>query len=320
MRFDVQALAATRLSTSPAMEALAWLRLTATARRHPVFGDPGPVARGALRHPDVALIVDLIPPDGLPYFPDLLTPKPRTGSWQQILHTQIAEIESTAQDHINTQVFSRPQVHGGRPTSRRVLRLAEAGRLQERLALGIARFWRTTLHDDWPALQAVLDNDLADRAKEVATHGIGHVLGSVHPRTTWTGDSLIVDTLFKHSVELHGHGPAVAATVLSPSLMVQFEDPSQATLYHPANRIGDTGRRRRGTLTEVVGVVRAALLGDLGCPRSTAELARRHTVAASTVSYHLTALHRAELVTRRRDGRYVLYQRTPRADILCEHA
>jgi DNA-binding transcriptional ArsR family regulator len=320
MRFDVQALAATRLSTSPAMEALAWLTLTATARRHPVFGDPGPVARGALRHPDVALIVDLIPPDGRLYFTDLLTPKPRTGSWQQILHTQIAEIESTAQDHINTRVFSRPQVHGGHPTSRRVRRLAEAGRLQERLALGIARFWRTALHDDWPALQAVLDNDLADRAKEVATHGIGHVLGNVHPRTTWTGDSLIIDTPHEHSIELHGHGPAIAATVLGPSLMVQFEDLSQVTLYYPANRIGSTGRRGRGTLTEVLGAVRAALLSDLGCPRSTAELVRRHAVAASTVSYHLTALHRAGLVTRRRDGRYVLYQRTPRADILCEHA
>jgi DNA-binding transcriptional ArsR family regulator len=70
----------------------------------------------------------------------------------------------------------------------------------------------------------------------------------------------------------------------------------------------------------VVGAVRAALLSDLGCARSTAELARRHTVAASTVSYHLTALHRAELVIRRREGRYVLYQRTPRADVLCERA
>lgn len=320
MRFDAPAVAGTRLSTSPAMEALAWLRLAATTRRHPVFGDPGPVARGALRDPDVALIVDLMPPDGSPYFPDLLTPRPRTGSWQQILRTQIAEIESAAPDRINTQIFLRPQVHGGRPTSRRVRRWAEAGRLQERLAIGITRFWRTTLHDDWPALQQVLDNDLAERSKQAAVHGIGHVLGSVHPRTTWAGDSLIIDTPLEHSIELDGHGPAVAATVLSLSLMVQFEDLSQATLYHPAYRIGDTGRRGRGTLTEVVGAVRAALLGDLGCARSTAELARRHTLAASTVSYHLAALNRAELVTRRRDGRYVLYQRTPRADALCEHA
>ncbi len=39
-----------------------------------------------------------------------------------------------------------------------------------------------------------------------------------------------------------------------------------------------------------------------------------------TVSYHLSALHRASLVTKVRDGRYVLYQRTAHAAGLLEEA
>ena len=65
---------------------------------------------------------------------------------------------------------------------------------------------------------------------------------------------------------------------------------------------------------------RAALLADLETARSTAELAARTGYAPGTVSYHLGALHRARLVTKVRDGRYVLYQRTAHAAGLLEEA
>lgn len=319
LEFGVQTLGSTRLSISPAMEAMAWLKLAASARRHPVFGDPGPVARGVLRHPEVALVVDLLPPAGASYMPDLLTPKPQAGSWKDILHAQIAEIEATRQDDIDTQVFSTAEKHWGHPPSRRIRRLAESGRLQRRLAAGIAQFWRETLHEDWPSLQAVLDNDIVDRSKVVAAHGIGRVLGGVHPRVLWTGDSLAIDTPHDQIVDLAGHDFVLAPTVLNwPTLMFQIDDAAQATLYYPANRIGNAGRRGPAELTEVIGAVRAALLADLDVARSTAELTTRHSVSASTVSYHLSALHRAKLVIKHREGRHVLYQRTPRADTLIE--
>ncbi|MCG5221181.1 helix-turn-helix domain-containing protein, partial [Streptosporangium sp. KLBMP 9127] len=54
--------------------------------------------------------------------------------------------------------------------------------------------------------------------------------------------------------------------------------------------------------------------------RSTAELATRIGYTPGTVSYHLGALHRARLVTKVRDGRYVLYQRTAQAARLLEES
>jgi DNA-binding transcriptional ArsR family regulator len=58
------------------------------------------------------------------------------------------------------------------------------------------------------------------------------------------------------------------------------------------------------------------VVADLGAPRSTSELARRLSISPAVVSHHLRALRDAGLVTSRRDGRWVLYVRTPLGDAL----
>ncbi|WP_063776244.1 hypothetical protein [Streptomyces sp. WM6386] len=86
---------------------MAWLKLTAASGRHPVFGDPGPLARASLAHPDVALLADLLPLNGNTYTPDLLTPQPGTDAQRRdLLDEQIAQIEAAAQNDLETQVFT----------------------------------------------------------------------------------------------------------------------------------------------------------------------------------------------------------------------
>ena len=55
---------------------------------------------------------------------------------------------------------------------------------------------------------------------------------------------------------------------------------------------------------------------NIEAPRSTTELAERLALSAATTSHHLGALRDAGLVTSRRDGRVVLYVRTPLGDAL----
>ena len=51
-------------------------------------------------------------------------------------------------------------------------------------------------------------------------------------------------------------------------------------------------------------------------PLPTIELARRLRVTPSAVSQHLKVLHATGLLARARDGRQVLYRRTPLGDQL----
>ena len=69
-------------------------------------------------------------------------------------------------------------------------------------------------------------------------------------------------------------------------------------------------------LASLLGAPRARLLDLLAEPLPTVEIARRLAVTPSAVSPHLQVLHATGLITRARDGRYVLYRRSPLGDQL----
>lgn len=320
LRVDAETVARTRFSPSLAAESLAWLKLAAGPAQHPVFGDPGPAARAALAHPDVALLLDLLPRPGEIYTPDLLTPQPGTATrHRDLLDEQLARIEATPQDDLEEQVLSHTSVHWSRPLPVTARRAAESGMMPRRLANGLARFWRDALAEGWAGLQSVLDRDITHRAKTIAGHGVGAVLGTLHPSIGWAGDAITLAKPFDGEVDVAGRELVLAPGVLSwPGTSVQVDVPGQVVLCYPAHGIGTGGAPPPDRLAPVVGAARASLLADLETARSTAELATRTGYAPGTVSYHLGALHRAGLVSRSRDGRFVLYQRTPQAVVLLD--
>jgi DNA-binding transcriptional ArsR family regulator len=69
-------------------------------------------------------------------------------------------------------------------------------------------------------------------------------------------------------------------------------------------------------LSALVGKTRARLLVTLGLPRTTTQLAAQLGLSPPAVSQHLKVLKDAALVTGRRRGRMVLYQRTAAATTL----
>ena len=69
-------------------------------------------------------------------------------------------------------------------------------------------------------------------------------------------------------------------------------------------------------LAALLGRRRAAILAALGTPTATSDLARRLGASAAGVNEHLGVLRRAGLVRAARDGRRVLYSRTPSGDAL----
>jgi DNA-binding transcriptional ArsR family regulator len=69
-------------------------------------------------------------------------------------------------------------------------------------------------------------------------------------------------------------------------------------------------------LASLLGPARATLLNPLAEPLQTVDIARRLKVTPSAVSQHLKVLNATGLVSRARDGRYVLYRRSELGDRL----
>jgi len=306
---DADCLARVRLAASPVAEATAWLGLTARRGRHPVFGDPGAAARSALADPCAALVAAILPPPGRPaYTPDLITPKPGTArDVAGLLGEQLDRIAATPRDEVAQQI----EWSGVRlpPAARAAV---ERGTFAANAANGLRRFWAAALADGWAELRAIMEADLAGRASTMAGHGVGAMLGSLHPSVAWHAGTLSIDGTWSEEFTLSGVEIVCVPAVLAwPKLSVQFCDPRDAVLGYPAIGVGArAGGRVTRPVDRLLGPSRAALLGDLAVPRSTAGLSTRHRLAPGTVSYHLKVLQRAGLVRSRRDGKFVLYQRT----------
>lgn len=321
---DGATLARTRIIPSPASELTAWLWLAAADRRHPVYGDPGPAARHALGHRDVALVASVLPTRASTYQPDLLTPQPTNSP--SSFDGQLEEVAGTPQLQARRQVEVRARLGGTLPAA--TLVAAESGTFATRAANGLRLFWRATMADQWPRLRALLDTDIAIRSSALAKDGWGSVLNALHPDLGWDGACVRIAKPFEESVALADEEFVLAPTALGwPRLSVshaaQAVTPgdSQTLLCYPALGIGAAGRvAPAAALGALLGPTRARLLADLGAPRTNGELSRRHHLTPSTVSHHLAVLRRAGLVTRRRLGRASHYQRTDSGDRLAASA
>lgn len=307
VRLDASTLARVRLASSPAAEALAWLRLTAGRGAHPVFGDPGAAARSALSDPDAALVAAVLPAPGRrEYSPDLLTPKPAGGFAEQLDRVAATPPETVAAQLAMTGRRFPPHVHAA----------VDAGTFATRAARGLDRFWQAAVADGWASLRATMDADLANRARTMATAGVGALLNSLHDTLTWENSTLTVRSAWVEEFSFEDVEIVCAPAVLAwPRLSLQLHDPADVVLGYPATGIGARQTGPHG-VDRLVGTTRAALLRDLDVPRSTASLAARHHLSPPTISYHLKVLQRSGLVTAHRDGQYVLYRRTGSGQLL----
>jgi len=312
---DRASLARVRLAPSAAQELMAWLRLTVADGRHPVYGAPSAAARHSLGHPDVALVASLLPATGPGYVPDLLTPQPPASHPTQALADQLDLIGASDAALVSRQVGYC--VDFGRRLPAGTFDAVSSGTFARRAANGMRTFWKEAIADGWGTLREVLDGDIASRSEVLARRGVGDVLGSLHQELKWDGQRISVRKPYDERREIAGADLVLSPTALGwPGLTVQVCTPADAVFSYPADAIGQRRPQRVKALDELIGPSRAAILGDLGVPRSTAELSDRHALTRPTVSHHLGVLLRNGMLVRQRRGKLVLYRRSARGDDL----
>ncbi|MEU0005776.1 MarR family transcriptional regulator [Streptomyces sp. NPDC006314] len=161
---------------------------------------------------------------------------------------------------------------------------------------------------------------------ESVSAGLGAALSSLHPAVTYQSGSLyLADSRALDVTTTRPLSLFPSSLAASWLLSVDPWDERGPFLIYPAHpRRSKAGRTTRqpavhppdAPFAQVIGHSRLTLLDDLQLPRTTTELADRHFMSASTVSYHLTRLHRAGLLTRSRSAHRVYYRRTPQADLM----
>jgi DNA-binding transcriptional ArsR family regulator len=190
-----------------------------------------------------------------------------------------------------------------------------------RLADVLEAYWERAIEPVWSRVRAFLEADIAYRARRLTDGGPSALFADLNPNVSWDQPHLDVHVpLHDATVDLDGRGLLLVPSAFSASRpFVSDRAPWRPGVIYPARGIATLWEQAAPApdgLARLIGTSRAAMLLDLAAPRSTAELAQRLSLSPATTSHHLSALREAGLLTGRREGRSVLYARTPLGDAL----
>jgi DNA-binding transcriptional ArsR family regulator len=314
-RFGREDLLRTRLAISPLFELVGSLDALRDPARFAVHAPWVAWAAPRLEGVDIALLDAAVPLEAR-WYPDFVSPPPR------VPHASLgAELERVRTTDPALVVAEMRRAYGedvppaGRPL------VDDPRRALVRLARQMRTYWDLVLAPWWERLLALLEAEIAWRARRLAAEGPGEALAGLHPGIRWDGETLVVPRRTRLTVELAGRGLLlVPAAFAWPDPWPMVDEPWQpavvyapegvATLWEPED--ADAGAGVDGLL----GARRAEILRRLARAASTAELAAALGASPAGVSEHLAVLRRAGLVTARRAGRQVLYARTAAGDTL----
>jgi DNA-binding transcriptional ArsR family regulator len=312
-------LARVRFAHSPIREAVASLLVLQDPRRQPMYGRWLSTVRPQLAGLRLELLVALVPAGR--YLPSFLLPPPAR-PWPVLTD----ELDAVTATHPAVVRAELDLVRDQRPLPGvlRTLYQDPAAHLPV-VANELERYWQVAVEPFWPRMRALGAADLAYRMERFADGGLTRVLEGLHPDVSFTDDVLQIDKPHhcSHRLDLTGTGIVlVPCAFIWPTVLVECCGVDQPSLTYPPRGVAelweDPSDEVTDPLSALIGRTRATLLASLDLPRTTTQLAAQLGLSPPAVSQHLKVLKDTALVTARRRGRMVLYQRTPTATTLLE--
>lgn len=304
-------LARVRFAHSPIHELVASLLVLQDPRHRPMYDGWLASVRPRLGDLQLELLTGLAPPGR--YLPAFLFPPPAVPrpTLADELEALVASPPAMVRAELDKLCDGRPL-----PSGLRALYEDPAAHLPT-VAEDLQRYWEVAVLPVWPRLQAVCTVDLTYRMERFADGGLARVLADLHPELAMAGDRLRIDKPHHchQSFDLAGVGIVlVPAAFIWPALMVGCCGVDQPAVVYPPRGMAELWDERSAEPTDpliaLVGRTRSLLLATLNVPRTTTQLAGQLDLSPPSVSRHLKILQATALVTARRRGRMVLYQRT----------
>jgi DNA-binding transcriptional ArsR family regulator len=306
-------LATARFAVSPLSETISGLQLLGNRwgpGRHRRWARwaAGQVAARPL---DLSLTWPLIVSDR-PSWPQWLLPAPATAAT-----TIDDDLDAMRQTGAHQVRFSLRRIFGDRPPPRAAEFYADPAAGLRAIAAELRQAHDRLIAPHWPRLRAVLDADIAYRARQLASGGAARLFTGLHPDLRWRDGLLTLDGDHRPSPGRPPGGVLLSPVALGPPwVMIKLRTTTQTTVRYPARGTGtlwEAGPRPvPGSTARLLGRRRAGLLEALRSPSTVTDLARELRVSPSAVSQHLRVLRESGLVAGERSGRSVRYLTTER--------
>jgi hypothetical protein len=315
-RFGHEDLLRTRFAISPLMELVGAFDAVRAPERFAVHQPWAAWAAPRIAGLELPLLEVAVPLD-TPWHPDFVSPPPSVPHAD--LDDELARVLATPPRQVEAEI-ARAHRDGIPPAGEVFLR--DPARAVAALVQEMRAFWDAVLAPRWERIVALLESEIAWRARRLAAVGPQAAFAGLHETVHW-GDGALHVTRRKATadVELGGRGLLLVPAAFSwPGVWPMVDPPWQPALVYPPPGVADLWapeERDDAALEALLGRGRARVLLTLDRPASTQELAKRLRASAGGVSEHLGVLRRAGLVAGRREGHRMVYARTAKGDGLC---
>ena len=320
LRLTAADFARIRFAVSPLWEVSNAVRSLANPRQRAYHLPWLEQVRPRLADLDIEPLLALMPARG--YNVDLISPipeQPRT-----TVHEQLAQVRATPLAHVRRELDRTLRDRGGEAPPPELVELARHPKsARARIADALEACWEVMMAPYWPRINDLLAADIAHHSRLLADHGLERLLPSISPAMSWRGRTLRIESagypLARHTTR--GRGLLLQPSAFGwPIVALIIDEPYQPAIAYPARGVAELWQpavaATNAPLAALLGRTRATLLASVREPATTTVLARRHELAAATVSQHLSVLAAAGLVRSGRNGREVRYATTALGDAL----
>jgi len=300
-----------RFGFSPISELADSLYMLHSARLEPLYRDWGEQARQRMRGLDHELLRAIVPHRGvIPEFPQ------GAAGIATTIEQQLKLLADWEPDLLRAEL--RAVWHGTDlpPAAEQLIAAGPAG--LARLADVFRAYWEAALEPHWPRMRAVLEAEIAYRARQLTRGGLAELLTDLHPQVELEQDCIRINKPRIGDYDLAGSGLLLMPCIFSTPNVLFGQGPAETPclVYRPRGlaTVWEEAKQRPvadDPLGALIGRSRAAILRATALPKSTTGLARELGQAVATVSEHLSTLRRCGMIASWRAGRSVLHQRTP---------
>jgi DNA-binding transcriptional ArsR family regulator len=258
----------------------------------------------------LAALVRLL--DQTTYMPDFLCVPPL--SMDTTFEAELSAVRQVPRDQARADLEMTAENHRGGA-------LVPVAGLPDRIADVLGRAWDALILPDWPRLRTLLQRDVVHRSGMLSTAGLARTLEGLgsHIELRPTPDGrLRISARGGSPHRLTGSGLWLVPNAFGGRWLCSAQ-PDRFALTYAARGSAALWRScdpPGSHLEPLIGRSRASILQALASPASTSQLSSQLDMSAGAVGDHLAVLRDSGLVIRARNGRSVLYRRTPLGDAL----